>query len=159
LCDNKRKGEVLMEWRLLEFNDFDVHLLYEVLKLRADVFIVEQNCAYPDLDAYDQKSLHLLLIKENEVIAYCRILPPGEKYDICSIGRVIVKEKARGTGVARKLMIKALESAEKAWDVDEIQLCAQSHLQNFYGSFGFVKVSDEFEEDGIPHVYMSRNKK
>ncbi|MFF2753882.1 GNAT family N-acetyltransferase [Psychrobacillus sp. NPDC058041] len=148
-----------MEWRLLKFEEFDVNLLYEVLKLRVDVFVVEQNCAYPDLDTYDQQSLHLMCIEKEEVIAYCRVLPPGEKYDVCSIGRVIVKEKARGTGVARQLMIKAIEEAEDAWNIQTIQLCAQSHLQRFYESLGFITMSDIFDEDGIPHVNMVRNKR
>jgi ElaA protein len=148
-----------LEWRILKFEEFDVNLLYEVLKLRVDVFVVEQNCAYPELDTYDQQSLHLLCIEKEEVIAYCRVLPPGEKYDVCSIGRVIVKEKARGTGVARQLMVKAIEEAEDAWNIQTIHLCAQSHLQNFYGSLGFVTMSDVFDEDGIPHVNMVRNKR
>lgn len=148
-----------MEWKLFKFDELDVHRLYELLKLRADVFVVEQNCAYPDLDSYDQQSLHLLYLQENQIIAYCRILPPGEKYDICSIGRVVVTEKSRGAGIARQLMLKAIENAESAWNVDSIQLCAQSHLQNFYQSLSFETVSNEFDEDGIPHVYMIRKKK
>lgn len=148
-----------MEWRIIKFKEFDVNLLYEVLKLRVDVFVVEQNCAYPDLDTYDQQSLHLFCIEKEEVIAYCRILPPGERYELCSIGRVVVKEKARGTGVARQLMVKAIEEAEDAWNIQTIKICAQSHLQEFYGSLGFVTMSDIFEEDGIPHVNMVRNKR
>ncbi|MEI4770740.1 GNAT family N-acetyltransferase [Psychrobacillus sp. FJAT-51614] len=148
-----------MEWNLLKFDELDVYRLYEILKLRVDVFVVEQSCAYPELDTSDQNALHLYAIKDNEVIAYCRLLPPGEKYDVCSIGRVIVKEKARGTGIARQLMNKALEEAERIYRVETIQLCAQSHLKNFYSSFGFQTNSDEFDEDGIPHVYMVRNKK
>lgn len=148
-----------MEWKLLKFDDFDVNRLYEVLKLRVDVFVVEQNCAYSDLDAYDQHSLHLICIVEDEVIAYCRVLPPGEKYDVCSIGRVVVKKKARGTGIAKRLMVAAMKEAEKAWNVEIIQLCAQSHLQKFYSSLGFITISDDFDEDGIPHVFMARHKK
>lgn len=153
------KGGLLMEWNLQKFNEMDVYQLYEILKLRVDVFVVEQNCAYPELDNYDNNSLHLFACEENEIIAYCRILPPGEKYEECSIGRVIVKEKFRGTGVARQLMIKALEEAERTYQVESIQLCAQSHLKNFYSSFDFHASSDEFDEDGIPHIYMVRNKK
>jgi ElaA protein len=148
-----------MEWRLLKFEEFDINLLYEVLKLRVDVFVVEQNCAYPDLDTYDHQSLHLLCIEKEEVIAYCRVLPPGEKYDVCSIGRVIVKEKARGTGIAGQLMVKAIEEAENAWNIKTIQLSAQSHLQKFYGSLGFITTSDVYDEDGILHVNMIRNKR
>ena len=148
-----------MEWKLRKFDELDVHNLYEVLKLRADVFVVEQNCVYPDLDAYDQQSLHLTASHQEEIVAYCRILPPGVNYDYCSIGRVIVKASARGQGIAKELMEEAIKQAELAWQVETIQICAQSHLQKFYGSLGFESISDEFDEDGIPHVYMIRNNK
>ncbi|TQR21489.1 GNAT family N-acetyltransferase [Psychrobacillus vulpis] len=147
-----------MTWKLLKFDEFDVRRLYEVLKLRVDVFVVEQNCAYPELDSYDEKSLHLMYIEEDEVVAYCRLIPDGDKYDKCSIGRVIIKQKARGTGMARKLMHRAIDEAENAWNVDTIKLSAQSHLQDFYGSIGFIKNSEEYDEDGIPHVDMIRKK-
>lgn len=148
-----------MDWILRKFDELDVHSLYEVLKLRADVFVVEQNCVYPDLDTYDQQSLHLTASHQGEIVAYCRILPPGVNYDYCSIGRVIVKASARGQGIAKELMEEAIKQAELAWQVETIQICAQSHLQKFYGSLGFESISDEFDEDGIPHVYMIRNNK
>ncbi|WP_144513610.1 GNAT family N-acetyltransferase [Bacillus sp. FJAT-22090] len=143
-----------MSWKLMQYKELDTNLLYKILKLRVDVFVVEQNCAYPELDGYDQNSFHCLYLEEGEVLAYCRILPPGEKYDICSIGRVIVNERARGKGFARQLMVRAIESAKKEWNVTSIKICAQSHLQEFYRSLGFETVSEEFDEDGIPHVYM-----
>lgn len=147
-----------MSWELLKFNEFNVNRLYEIVQLRVDIFIVEQNCAYPELDGHDQRALHLMYLEEDEVIAYSRILPPGEKYDDCSIGRVLVKKKARGTGIARVLMEKAIVEAERVWKAERIKICAQSHLQKFYGSLGFIADSNEFDEDGIPHIYMVRNK-
>ncbi|WP_313891905.1 GNAT family N-acetyltransferase [Psychrobacillus sp.] len=147
-----------MNWKLLKFEEFDVNRLYEVLKLRVDVFIVEQNCPYPEIDGSDQEALHLMYIENEEVLAYSRIFPPGAMYDACAIGRVIVKSKARGTGLAKELMEKAIETAENEWQVETIKICAQSHLQKFYASVGFITISDEFDEDGIPHVYMVRNK-
>lgn len=143
-----------MTWKLMKYKELDLNLLYEVLKLRVEVFVVEQNCAYPELDGHDQNSLHCLYLEDGDVLAYCRILPPGEKYDVCSIGRVIVKEKARGKGFAKQLMEQAIRGAKNEWNVQTIKICAQSHLQKFYGTLGFETVSDEFDEDGIPHVYM-----
>ncbi|MER2260412.1 MAG: GNAT family N-acetyltransferase [Psychrobacillus sp.] len=148
-----------MSWELKKFSELDTHNLYEILKLRVEVFVVEQNCPYPELDDYDQQALHLYLKENNVILAYCRILPAGLKYDDCSIGRVIVKEQARGKGHARVLMQKAIKIIETSWSVPSIKLCAQSHLQNFYQSVGFQTISEEFDEDGIPHVYMIRSKK
>lgn len=147
-----------MVTELLKFQEFSIERLYEVLKLRVDVFVVEQNCAYPELDAFDQYAMHLLFIEQDEVIAYSRIFPPGEMYEECTIGRVIVKEKARGKGLAKQLMQKSIDEAERLWGVDRIKICAQSHLENLYSSLGFECTSDEFLEDGIPHIYMIRKK-
>lgn len=146
-----------MSWELKKFCELDTHCLYKILKLRVEVFVVEQNCPYPELDDYDQQALHLYLKENNEIHAYCRILPAGLKYEDCSIERVIVKEEARGKGFARELMQKAIEIIETSWSVPCIKLCAQSHLQSFYQSVGFQTISDEFDEDGIPHVYMMRS--
>ena len=147
-----------MSWELKKFSELDTHNLYEILKLRVEVFVVEQNCPYPELDDCDQQALHLYLKENNEILAYCRILPAGLKYDDCSIGRVIVREQARGKGYARVIMQKAINIIETSWNVPCIKLCAQSHLQHFYQSVGFETISDEFDEDGIPHVYMIRSK-
>lgn len=147
-----------MVTELLKFQEFSIDRLYEVLKLRVDVFVVEQNCAYPELDAFDQYAMHLLFIEEGEVIAYSRIFPPGEMYEECAIGRVIVKQKARGKGLAKQLMQKSIDEADRLWDVDKIKICAQSRLENFYSSLGFECTSAEFLEDGIPHIYMIRKK-
>ena len=145
-----------MSWQIKQFNQLDIHELYNVLKLRVEVFVVEQNCPYPEIDDHDQQALHVIYQTENGIEAYCRIVPAGEKYDICSIGRVIVRKESRGMGLARELMIKAITEAERRLDVNTIKICAQSHLQSFYQSVGFETISKEFEEDGIPHVYMIR---
>ncbi len=147
-----------MGWQIKQFNELDIHELYSILKLRVEVFVVEQNCPYPEIDDCDQGAIHLMYVSNNQIEAYCRIIPAGEKYSLCSIGRVIVKEEARGKGLARELMNRAIEEIEKQWDVDTIQICAQSHLQKFYRSVGFNTISDEFDEDGIPHVYMTRER-
>ncbi|MET1014276.1 MAG: GNAT family N-acetyltransferase [Paenisporosarcina sp.] len=141
-------------WKQQAFNELSIQELYSYLQLRVNVFIVEQNCPYPELDGYDDKSYHLGFIEQNKPLAYARILPSGVKYQRVSIGRVIVKKEERGKGLAKELMNECLQFIEKKWPNQEIQLQAQSHLRNFYGSFGFQDISEEYIEDGIPHIDM-----
>ena len=141
-------------WKQQAFNELSIHELYSYLQLRVNVFIVEQNCPYPELDGYDEKSYHLAFVENNEPLAYARILPSGVNYSRISIGRVIVKKEARGKGLAKELMNECLQFIEEKWPNQEIQLQAQAHLAHFYGSFGFIAISDEYLEDNIPHVDM-----
>lgn len=143
-------------WTASEFDALSTKELYEILKLRVDVFVVEQNCPYPELDGMDYDALHIQFREEGKLVAYCRVLPPG-KYEEPSIGRVIVDASKRGSGLANELMELAVTEAVKRYSEQPIRLCAQAHLQTFYGRFGFETVSEEFLEDGIPHVYMIRN--
>lgn len=140
-------------WTCKKFHELTIEEFYQVLKLRVDVFVVEQNCPYPELDNMDQEALHIQWREENELLAYCRILPPG-KYEEISIGRVIVRKDKRGSGIAQQLMKQAIDKTYETYGLKPIRLCAQAHLQKFYGSFGFTTVSEEFLEDDIPHVYM-----
>lgn len=142
-------------WTCKKFHELTVNELYQLLKLRADVFVVEQNCVYPDIDNYDQDSLHIFYIQQEELIAYCRVVPSG-KYEEVSIGRVIVRKDYRGTGLAQELMKQALAAVNQQFGLQPIRLCAQAHLQSYYGAFGFETISEEFLEDGIPHVYMMK---
>ena len=144
-------------WTSKSFQELSTTELYSYLQLRVNVFIVEQSCPFPDLDGYDFDSFHLAYIENNELLAYSRILPPGIKYNRASIGRVIVKEKARGRGLAKQLMEQSIVTTEQKWPGVEIQLQAQTYLRNFYGSFGFKEVSEEYDEDGIPHVDMVKS--
>ncbi|MBB6454098.1 ElaA protein [Salirhabdus euzebyi] len=143
-----------MKWIEKEFEQLTVHELYAILKERVDVFVVEQNCAYPEIDNYDQVATHMFLIDEGEIKAYCRLLPSGSKYEEASIGRVLVKEKYRGKGYAIQLMERAVNIMMKEWNEKTIKLQAQAHLSNFYAQFGFEVKSDEYMDDGIPHVDM-----
>lgn len=143
-------------WTIKTFQELTPGELYSYLQLRVNTFIVEQTCPYPELDGYDTDSLHLAYIENGELLSYARILPPGIKYGRTSIGRVIVHQKARGRGLAKQLMQVSIEAIEERWP-GEIQLQAQTYLRNFYGSFGFKEVSEEYDEDGIPHVDMVRN--
>ncbi|HSO59340.1 MAG TPA: GNAT family N-acetyltransferase [Paenisporosarcina sp.] len=144
-------------WIIKSFNELTTRELYTYLQLRVNVFIVEQSCPYPELDGYDLDSYHLAYIVDNKVLAYARILPAGIKYQRVSIGRVIVNQKSRGQGIAKQLMQKAIEFSQKEWPNRDIQLQAQAHLKHFYGSFGFLEISEEYDEDGIPHVDMLKS--
>lgn len=141
-------------WIIKSFNELTTNELYTYLQLRVNVFVVEQSCPYPELDGYDLDSYHLAYIEDNKVLAYARILPAGIKYQRISIGRVIVDQNSRGQGLAKQLMQKATEFSQKNWPNRDIQLQAQTHLKHFYGSFGFLEISEEYDEDGIPHVDM-----
>lgn len=141
-------------WIIKSFKELSTTELYTYLQLRVNVFIVEQACPYPELDGYDLDSYHLSFKEEGEVLAYARILPAGIKYKNISIGRVIVDQKSRGQGLAKQLMQQAMAFSQEKWPNANIQLQAQSHLKHFYGSFGFKEMSEEYDEDGIPHVDM-----
>ena len=141
-------------WNIQTFEELTVKQLYTYLQLRVNVFIVEQNCPYPELDGYDADAFHLAFTENEKLMAYARILPKGVKYKRISIGRVIVEKEARGKGLAKELMKESLSFIQKKWPQQEVQLQAQSHLRNFYGAFGFESISDEYDEDGIPHVDM-----
>ncbi|WOT05490.1 GNAT family N-acetyltransferase [Shewanella youngdeokensis] len=146
-----------MLWKSLAFSELTLDELYDILKLRVDVFVVEQNCPYPELDNKDRQSQtqHLLGIDEQGTIqAYARVLAPGVSYPEVSIGRVIVAEASRGQGVAHTLMQKAISIAVRKWPEQNIQLGGQAHLTDFYQQLGFKPVSDIYLEDGIPHLDM-----
>lgn len=146
-----------MDWMTKSFNALTTSELYEILKARVDVFVVEQKCAYPEIDGHDEASLHLLGIENGELTAYARLVPAGEKYEQASIGRVLVLPAKRNTGLGRQLVAQAISKIEDNWGVNEIRLQAQSHLKDFYGSFGFKPISDEYDDDGIPHIDMLRS--
>lgn len=143
-----------MKWYINSFQDLSNESLYKILKARTDVFVVEQNCPYPELDNYDQASIHYYLKVNNEIAAYVRILPKGSKYREVSIGRVLVAKKYRGNGYARELMQKAIDYVVSDWGETEIKIQAQVYLEEFYTSLGFRKNSMSYLEDGIPHIDM-----
>lgn len=146
----------MIQWQIKRFAELDALTLYQMLKLRVDIFVVEQNCPYPELDNKDlaQDAMHLLGWRGDELVAYARMLPPGVSYPEASIGRVAVAEAARGGGNARQLMAKAIEATLAQWPEAGIRIGAQHYLEGFYGSLGFEAVSDVYLEDGIPHLDM-----
>ncbi|WP_285006188.1 GNAT family N-acetyltransferase [Lactococcus formosensis] len=144
-----------MEWKIKNFEELTRSELYKILQVRSEVFVVEQECAYQDVDGKDQKSLHLWLEdSEGAIQSYCRILPACLSYPEASIGRVLVKESQRGKGTARKMMQQALEFLAQAWREPVVRIEAQYYLREFYASFGFKEDSEPFLEDGIKHVEM-----
>jgi ElaA protein len=145
-----------IEWRWYAFDSLSPASLYAVLAARSAVFVVEQRCAYQDLDGYDAKARHLVAWQADDVAAYCRTFAPGVKYAEASIGRVLTTQDFRATGIGRALIERAIEGIDVAHGSPAIRISAQSYLERFYASFGFVTVSEPYLEDGIPHVEMVR---
>ncbi|KQW28594.1 acyltransferase [Rhizobium sp. Root274] len=140
--------------RLDEFSAAD---LYDMLKLRVDVFVVEQHCPYPELDGNDKDCLHLRLLQDGELLACARLWRPTREHHP-RIGRVAVSPNHRGKRLGEALMREAIAEVEKRHPGEPIEISAQSHLQKFYGSLGFEVISEEYLEDGIPHVDMIRRR-
>lgn len=138
-----------------DFADLSPYELYEIMQARNEVFIVEQNCVYQDIDGYDEKSIHVVIPFNSKLGAYCRIIMPGIKYPEWSIGRVLTAQHARGKKLAHKLAAAALDAIAQRGG-GNCRISAQAHLQKFYESHGFVRIGDEYLEDNIPHIEMQR---
>jgi len=144
-------------WSDVAGPDLDVATLYDVLVLRSSVFVVEQNCAYQDLDGRDLlEGTRHLIGRQHGIAAYARILAPGGEHRTPRIGRVIVSGRTRGLQLGRRLMERALASCAEHWPGHPVELGAQAHLAGFYGSLGFVAMGEPYDEDGIAHVWMRR---
>lgn len=133
--------------------------LYEILKLRNEVFIVEQNCVYPDLDNKDQEATHILMMQNDQLAGYARILEPGVSYQEPSIGRVVVSKKFRSTGAGKFLMQYCLQKTKTMFPGHDLVISAQSYLLKFYGDLGFIPEGSEYLEDDIPHTKMRLQKR
>ena len=136
------------------FNELTSLELYSLLKLRQDIFVVEQNCIFPDLDEKDLHCMHVLHKVDDKVVAYCRILPPGITSTHPSIGRICVKKSHRGTGLAENMIVYAIRVTRKMYHQSRIEIAAQQGLVPYYEKFGFETISDAYDEDGIMHVDM-----
>jgi ElaA protein len=136
------------------FNELSLHELYQLLKLRAEVFIVEQNCAYLDLDDKDLKCLHVLCYNNGQLIAYTRIVPPGISYTEPSIGRVVNHKSIRGTGTGKLLMNFSIAECQKRFPNQHIVISAQCYLLKFYNDLKFIEEGESYLEDDIPHIKM-----
>lgn len=146
-----------MEIQIKKYHQLSLDELYQILKLRVDVFVVEQNCAYPELDDNDQLADHFFVKNDNKISAYLRV--QVVEGDQAKIGRVVTAQNFRGNGSSRKLMDVALANIQKNQSVSKIVLQAQDYLTQFYASFGFEKTSEVYLEDGIPHVDMEMSLK
>ncbi len=145
-----------MQWKTLNWGELDREGLYALLQLRAEVFVVEQDCVYQDLDDKDQKGIHIMAWDGETCVATARVLPPGVSYSEPSIGRVVVKQSHRKQGMGRLLMGHALAAALDRWPELGIRISAQTYLESFYESLGFLRSSESYEEDGLPHCQMFR---
>lgn len=147
-----------MEWKFYSsFNSIPGKQIYDVLKLRQDVFILEQNCFYEDIDYLDQEAEHLLVSDKDELCGYLRIVPPGIKYSEISIGRIVVKKSFRGKNLGKELVNRALNEIQTR-KRQPVRIEAQAHLIPFYSDLGFSIKGAVYELDGIPHVEMLFNK-
>ncbi|MFB2865173.1 GNAT family N-acetyltransferase [Aeromonas sp. MdU4] len=148
-----------MNWILKPWSELTTDELYELLALRAEVFVVEQTCHFQDLDGLDRREgvWHLLGYQGDLLAAYARIMAPGISDESgAAIGRVVTSPKARGGGLGHKLIGEAVQACEARWPSDSIWLGAQAHLQGFYGQHGFVAEGEGYVEDDIPHIGMRK---
>lgn len=139
------------------FNELSVEELYNILQLRSEIFVVEQNCVYQDMDDKDQKALHVLGKKNNKIIAYTRIFKSGDYFDVSSIGRVIVAKSERQYGYGYDIMNASINAIKQNFKESKIKLSAQCYLKKFYNNLGFIEVGEEYLEDDIPHICMIKN--
>jgi ElaA protein len=142
-------------WKCKPFDALSPHELYAIIRLRNEVFVVEQNCVFQDADNKDQKCFHLYGYIDNNIAAYARLVPAGISYsDNISIGRVITSPMYRRNGVGKALMQQAIQQCYDLFKKQPIKIGAQLYLKHFYESFGFVQSGDVYDEDGIPHIEM-----
>jgi ElaA protein len=144
-----------IKWRLLSYSALSLDDLYALLALRQEVFVVEQDCPYQDLDGKDFHAFHLMGVGHDRLLAYARILPPGTSYPAdCSIGRVITRADVRGKGLGLEVMRLSIAHCVRLFGHIPIRISAQSYLEQFYAGLGFQKTGKEYLEDGIPHMEM-----
>ncbi len=141
-------------WKIKTFDELSTSELYEIIKARVEVFIIEQNCPYPDLDGYDDKAVHLWAEKNGDILAYCRIFDKNIKYPEASLGRVLTTKKARGKNLGKQLIKYALEIIKTRMKTSKIRISAQDYLIRFYTDLGFTDTGKKYLEDEIPHTEM-----
>lgn len=144
-------------WQVKKLTEIDSLQLYAILKLRADVFVVEQQCIYPDIDGKDMKALHVIGCRGDEVVAYARIFNKGDYLELPSIGRVVVKASQRKHKFGHELIRRSIRAIEEHYGRQAIKISAQQYLQDFYNVHGFFAVGEGYLEDDIPHIAMIRD--
>ena len=136
------------------FYELDTKDLYQILRLRSEVFVVEQDCVYQDIDNKDQNAIHLYYKENDQIVGYTRIFKAGDYYENPCIGRVVVSKKERGKDLGKKIMIDSIEYIKQNIKGEKIELSAQKYLDKFYRDLGFYKIGEDYLEDGIPHQRM-----
>lgn len=147
----------MLEIRIKSFNELTLNELYALLNLRSEIFVVEQDCVYQDIDFKDQKAWHVLDYKQDLLVAYTRIFGPNDYFELASIGRVLVRKEERHLKYGYDIMQKSISFIEERYGAVEIKISAQTYLKRFYESFGFVQMGEGYLEDGIPHIAMIRS--
>jgi ElaA protein len=146
-----------LTFKIKRFNELSTTELYSVLQLRSEVFVVEQNCVYQDIDGKDAKAIHLIGTFEDEIVAYVRIFKPGDYFEQASIGRVVVKQKYRDRKWGYDLMNEAIQATQTVFNETKITISAQLYLKKFYENLGFIQTSEMYLEDDIEHIEMKRS--
>lgn len=149
-----------MKWVLKTFSELTVEEFHNILQLRINVFVVEQNCPYPELDGNDKVAFHFFGVEEDDpvkILAYTRIFKPGVYFKEASIGRVVVHPDYRNDKLGHEMMSRSIQKMEELFNTSKITISAQSYLQKFYEVHGFKRIGEEYLEDDIPHIKMIRN--
>lgn len=149
-----------MKWILKTFNELSLREFHDIIQLRLNIFVVEQDCPYLDLDGKDFKAYHYfgqLTDGSEKIVAYTRIFAPGDYYEQAAIGRVVVDKDYRKDGLGFELMSGSIDRVEALFKTKTIKIGAQLYLKNFYESLGFMQVDEGYLEDGIPHIYMIKD--
>ncbi len=149
----------MLTWKRLSYKDLTVDELYNILQLRSEIFVVEQNCIYQDIDFKDQKAVHILGYDDNKLVAYSRVFKPGDYLKEASIGRVLVKQGARKHGFGHDLIKESIATILEDFKTTTIHISAQTYLEKFYNFHGFIKNGEGYLEDGIPHMKMIKSSK
>jgi ElaA protein len=144
----------MLDIRIKQFNDLNIYELYALLRMRSEVFVVEQNCVYQDLDEKDKLARHVLAYKNGLLSAYTRIFAPGDYFKEASIGRVVVAQSVRGSGLGYQIMRSSIDYVKDNLNVHLIRISAQTYLKDFYNNLNFHEEGEEYLEDGIPHINM-----
>src|SRR5690554_5649939 len=145
-----------MEIEVLTFEELNNSKLYDILRLRSEIFVIEQDCVYQDIDGKDQRALHILGFEEGTLVAYARCFGPGIFFEEAGIGRILVRENYRRMGFGHKITKAAIQAVKATYKSDKIKISAQTYLVIFYESHGFKTIGDRYMEDGIPHIAMVR---
>ena len=152
------QGNLTICWKMKKFNELSVRELFDLYKLRTAIFVVEQNCPYQEVDDKDLQAVHVCGYINNDLVAYCRILPKNVSYNEVSIGRVAVDEKYRKKSYGKQLMQQAISYINQEMGEESIRISAQTYLKRFYEELGFFQQKEEYLEDGIPHIEMLKVK-